>query len=88
MSKVLRVASRVAVLLLALFVAATVWPTLYRYDHTRCSPTGSACLIRINRVTGRVAVLMDLEVQAPTWKVVREGGFADVYLDANGEVIK
>jgi hypothetical protein len=48
-----RLIPRILAALVVLLVLATVWPTLYRYEH--------ACtrLVRINRFTGAADLLLD-----------------------------
>lgn len=58
MSRVLHVAGRVALVLLVLLFSATVWPTLYRYEHTGGWPHYGPLLVRVNRVTGNADVLV------------------------------
>ncbi len=64
MSNVLRISGRVAVGLLALLFAATVWPTLYRYEHTSWG-LAPDILVRINRFTGSVDYLDLIEPLNP-----------------------
>lgn len=79
MSNVLRVSGRVAVGLLALLFAATVWPTLYRYEHTSWGPAPDI-LVRINRFTGAVDRLSfrDTGTLAQRLRAYYGGAYANV----------
>lgn len=48
------VAGWLTIAILALLFAATVWPTVYRYDHAGNCGQGAPCLLRIHRITGSV----------------------------------
>lgn len=49
-------ALRIGLGLLALALAAFVWPTMYRYEHGAIGNGTGDWLIRINRITGEAQV--------------------------------